>query len=291
MPTETSAVVAAHRAAGTFFEVGGLTTFRRDEGEGEAVVLMHGLPASSFLYRKVIPRLAADGLRALSFDLPGLGLADRPEDFDYTIRGLGAFASAAVDALGLERFHLVVHDAGGPVGFVLASLAPGRIRSLTVLNTVVQLSAAPFPGEVLARFSRRVGKLMSSAQLWRTMMYRSGILDRSAVPEAEVDAYRELALGTDQGAAYLQIMRGLHVAREQPIDFGPVLDHRRTPYPVQVLWGAQDPILSVKRFGWAALRATGLPTMAVVPARHFLQEDQAPAIAGFVAPFAHRASA
>jgi pimeloyl-ACP methyl ester carboxylesterase len=60
----------------------------------------------------------------MSFDLPGLGLADRPVDLDFTFAGLGRFAEAAVDALGLERLHLVVHDAGGPVGFELAGSAP-----------------------------------------------------------------------------------------------------------------------------------------------------------------------
>jgi pimeloyl-ACP methyl ester carboxylesterase len=55
-------------------------------------------------------------------------------DFDFTFAGLGRFAEAAVDALGLDRFHLVVHDAGGPVGFELAASAPGRVRSLTILN-------------------------------------------------------------------------------------------------------------------------------------------------------------
>ena len=64
--------------------------------------------------RKVLRELAARGLRAIAFDLPGLGLADRPAAFDYTWTGLGRFCAAAVDALGLGRFHLVVHDIGGP---------------------------------------------------------------------------------------------------------------------------------------------------------------------------------
>ena len=96
------------------------------------------------------PELAR-GLRGIAFDLPGLGLAERPTDFDYTWTGLGRFALAAVDALGLDRFHLVVHDIGGPVGFELASAIPQRVASLTFLNTLVEVdtfrrlwSMAPF---------------------------------------------------------------------------------------------------------------------------------------------------
>src|SRR5260370_40163483 len=112
-----------------------------------------GVPASSFLYRKVLRELAARGLRGVAVDLPGLGLADRPAAFDYTWTGLGRFCAAAVDALGLGRFHLVVHDIGGPVGFALASAMPGRVASLTGLDTLVGVDTfkRPWPMEALAR--------------------------------------------------------------------------------------------------------------------------------------------
>lgn len=155
-----------------------------------------------------------------------------------------------------------------------------------MLNTVVALAPTPFPGEVLARFSRKVGGVMTSATLWRQMMRRVGILDHAAVPPAEIDAYRDLALREDQGAAYLKIMRGLHAHREAARTYSAALDVTRVPYPVQIVWGANDPILSLKRYGWAALRMTGLPALAALPARHFLQEDQAPAVAALVARLA-----
>src|SRR5262245_12516938 len=100
-------LIAAHRAAGRRFEAAGTTSFVRAAGEGEVVLLLHGLPASSFLYRKVIDELAGRGFAAASFDLPGLGLADRPQGFDDTLAGLGRFAIAAVDALEIDEFHLV----------------------------------------------------------------------------------------------------------------------------------------------------------------------------------------
>lgn len=96
----------------------------REQGSGEAVLWLHGVRASSFLYRKVLAELAARGLRGVAFDLPGLGLADRPADFDYSWTGLGGSCAQAVNTLGLERFHLVVHDIGGPVGFELAAAMP-----------------------------------------------------------------------------------------------------------------------------------------------------------------------
>ena len=141
--SDVNAVIDAHERSGYRLAVGGVETFVLDLGHGQPVVCLHGVPASSFLYRKLIVELAARGLRGIAFDLPGLGLAERPAAFDYSWTGLGRFASAAVDALDLDRFHLVVHDIGGPVGFELAAAHPGRVASLTVLNAPVPVADAP----------------------------------------------------------------------------------------------------------------------------------------------------
>jgi haloalkane dehalogenase len=280
-------VIAAHRAAGVAFQADGVGSFVRAEGTGDPVVLMHGLPASSFLYRKVIPQLAARGFRALSFDLPGLGLADRPMDFDYTFTGLGRFARAAVDALDLHRFHLVVHDAGGPVGFELAAAIPERVRSLTLLNTVVDMNTVPFPMEIYARFA--TGKrwpALPPARITRELVYLVGIRDRAAVPPEEVDAYRELVLRADKGRAYLRIMRNLERTPAKARLYKSVVDTRAVPYPVQIVWGAHDPLLSLRKHGWQARNAAGVPAITALPGKHFLQEDLAPEVAAAIAVFA-----
>ena len=122
-------------------------------------MLLHGVPTSSFLWRKVLPLLAERGLRGVAFDLPGLGLADRPLDFDYSWTGLGRFAAAAVDSLGLDSFHLVVHDIGGPVGFeLLARVGGDRVRSLTVMNTMVEVDVFERPWMMELFAHRGVGE-------------------------------------------------------------------------------------------------------------------------------------
>ena len=290
------AVLEAHRSAGTYFSAEGVDSFVRAEGDGEPVVLMHGLPASSFLYRKVIPELARRGFRALSFDWPGLGLADRPAEFDYSIPGIGTWAAAAVDALGLDQFHLVVHDAGGPVGFELALRARERIRSLTILNTMVALPKIPFPGEVLARFTTKgfhrlpfgFGRFMSLPWTWRQMLYRVGVWDRSALSMPEILVWRDLAMGSNDGATYLQIMRHVREGHEGN-RWNAVIDSRQVPYPVQIVWGGYDPILPIRRYGWKALAETHLQSFTMLPGRHFLQEDCAPQVAALIAQNAAKA--
>ncbi|MBS1885703.1 MAG: alpha/beta fold hydrolase [Actinobacteria bacterium] len=278
-----SRTVSAHRAAGRSFDAGGVRSFVREAGEGEPVLCMHGVPASCFLYRKVIGELAARGMRGVAFDLPGLGLAGRPAEYDYTWSGLGRFSVAAVDALGLDRFHLVVHDIGGPVGFELAAAAPGRVASLTVLNTIVEVDTfrRPWSMEPFAR--RGLGELYLrtlSKPAFRAVMRLQGIADMRAVRREELDAYLELLKREDGGRAFLRIMRGFERTGQKRVLYESAL--RDVPYPVQIVWGERDPALKLAVHGEQARRAAGLETVHRLPGKHFLQEDQAPAIAELI---------
>lgn len=280
-------VVAAHRAAGRAFEAGGVTSFVREEGSGDAVVCIHGVPASSFLYRKLVAELAARGLRGLAFDLPGLGLADRPRGYDYSWTGLGRFSAAAVNALGLDRFHLVVHDIGGPVGFELAAAMPERVRSLTVLNAMVQVDRFKRPWMMQPFAIRGLGELAlatSARPVFLRFIRALAIEDRGAVGSEEILAYLDLLKRGDGGRAFLRIMRGFERTAEKARLYAGTL--RGVPYPVQIVWGADDPALTLERHGEEARDVAGLDEIHTVPAKHFLQEDQAPAIAERVAALA-----
>ena len=150
MNPEVAQLIDIHSASGRRFEAGGVRSFVREEGRGPNVLLLHGVPTSSFLYRKVIPRLADQGIRAVALDFPGLGLADRPRDFDYSWGGLASWLGEAVDALELERVHLVVHDIAGPIGGEWAVANPDRVLSLTALNTDLAPATFTPPMKVFA---------------------------------------------------------------------------------------------------------------------------------------------
>lgn len=285
------AVIAAHRAQGSEFSAVGVRSFVRHAGEGEPVLCIHGIPASSFLYRKLLPVLAAHELRGVAFDLPGLGLAARPRDFDYTWTGLGEWCAAAVDALGLERFHLVVHDFGGPVGFELCARMPERIRSLTILNTVVDVEHFHRPRalELLARSRLSMPALrLLPRSAFRMLMWRVGIADRSSTSEAELDAWLDLLRRDDGGRACFRMATGLESTRAKSDAYSQAL--RALTAPVQVLWGVEDPVLKIEAEGEGVRRATGVPLQRL-PGKHFLQEDCFEAIGERVSRLAAIASA
>ena len=280
-------VVERHRAAGRDFEAAGTRSFVREEGQGDPVLCLHGVPSSSFLYRKVLRELSSRGLRGVAFDLPGLGLAARPRDFDYSWTGLGRFCVAAVEALALQRFHLVVHDIGGPVGFELAAAMPERVRSLTILNTLIEVAnfKRPWSMEPFAR--RGLGEVYLKTltkPAFAQLMYLQGIGDRSATPKEEVYAYVDLLKREDGGSAFLKIMRGFERTPEKQRLYESTV--RDVPYPVQIVWGADDPALKLAVHGEQARRAAGLDEIHTVPAKHFLQEDQAAAVAERIATLA-----
>jgi haloalkane dehalogenase len=285
-----SEVVDAHRRAGYLFDVDGVGSFVREQGDGPAVVLLHGVPSSSFLYRKTLPLLSAEGLRAIAFDFPGLGLADRPDDYDYSWGGLARFVGEALDALEVDRCHLVVHDIAGPIGGEWAVRNPERVESLTVLNTMLDVATFRRPWSMRPFAISGVGEVYlrtMSRFAFSELFYLQGVEDRSAVPRPEAYAYYELLKRGDGGRAFLRIMRGFELTDHKQRLLWDGLGPDGRDFPAQIVWGTNDPTLGERRRA-AAQRALGIDDPILLPAKHFLQEDQAPAIAGAVAALAKR---
>jgi haloalkane dehalogenase len=117
-------------------DVEDLTVAYVEEGEGSPVLLLHGWPTSSFLYRNITPVLAQKH-RVIVPDLPGFGDSSKPVDRQYSFKLFAAVLDALVEELELDGPGLVVHDLGGPIGVHWALHRPGRISRLALLNTLI----------------------------------------------------------------------------------------------------------------------------------------------------------
>ena len=288
-----ASLLAAHEASARYVEVDGLRTAVFEQGEGEAVLCLHGVPVSAWLDRRVLPALAARGLRGIAYDLPGLGLSGRPADGDYTWSGLGTHALRLVDALGLERVHLVVHDIGGPVGFELAHAIPDRVASLTVLNTLIRVAEFRKPWVMRPFEVPWLGELWLRGMidpLFVQLMYRQGIArenpERVAVPPEELLVHLRLLRREDGGRAFLKMMRCFETTAQKQARYLAVFDHDR---PVQVVWGARDPALPPEAMGAIARELVGEDRYVEVGGKHFLQETHAAEIAEHVQALVARA--
>lgn len=116
-----------------FLNVGEARVAYHDEGNGEPLLLLHGCPFSSFIWRKVIPHLSPR-YRCLAPDLLGLGDTETPEDADWSLRSQAAMVVGFLDALGIERAHVMGHDHGGAVAQLLAAEYPDRVDRLVISN-------------------------------------------------------------------------------------------------------------------------------------------------------------
>ena len=118
-------------------EADGVEVFYRAAGDPSApvVLLLHGFPTSSFMFRELIPRLA-DQFRVIAPDLPGFGFTEVPEKrkYKYSFDALAHTLEAFTDALGLNRYAIYVFDYGAPTGFRLAMAYPERVTAIVSQN-------------------------------------------------------------------------------------------------------------------------------------------------------------
>ncbi len=118
-------------------EADGVQVFYRAAGDPSApvVLLLHGFPTSSFMFRELIPRLA-DKYRVIAPDLPGFGFTEVPVErkYTYSFDALAVTLEAFTEALGLSRYALYVFDYGAPTGFRLAMAHPERVTAIVSQN-------------------------------------------------------------------------------------------------------------------------------------------------------------
>lgn len=131
-----------------------------DEGDGPAVVMVHGNPTWSYYYRRLITELRQDH-RVIAIDHLGCGLSDKPQNYPYRLDRHIAHLELLLNHLQIARFSLVVHDWGGAIGFGCAGRRPADIDRLVVMNTAafrssriplrIRLCRLPILGQLLVR--------------------------------------------------------------------------------------------------------------------------------------------
>jgi cis-3-alkyl-4-acyloxetan-2-one decarboxylase len=259
-----------------------------DEGAGRPVLLLHGNPTWSFLYRKVIAALrggAGGPFRTVAPDLLGLGLSDKPRSLSaHSLRRHGEAVLALVERLDLRDVVLVVQDWGGPVGAWMAAHAGGRVTGLVVMNTSV-LAPTSFRTTAFHRFARLP---VVSDVAFRLLGFPLGVLGRTQADPRSISgdvqrAYRWPLRRVRDRAAPLAMARMVPSATDHPSL--PALREgeawvRAFQGPVELVWGVKDPILG------RALRRhrEALPHARVteLPAGHFLQEEKPEEIAAAI---------
>lgn len=267
---------------------GSLRMHYLDEGpaDGDVVLLLHGEPSWSYLYRHMIPVLAAAGLRAVAPDLVGFGRSDKPsERTDYTYeRHVEWLRSLVFGSLDLQRITLVCQDWGGLLGLRLVGEHPDRFARVVVANSFLPTGDSPAGEAFLGwqRFSQEV-------ETFPTGMIINGGCTSELSPEviAGYDApFPDESF--KEGARQFPLL--VPTSPEDPAAPAnraawTVLEQFDRPFLCAFSDG--DPIT---RGSDAVLKAripgtNGQPHTTIVGGGHFLQEDQGPGLATVVADF------
>ncbi|HEY6624497.1 MAG TPA: haloalkane dehalogenase [Acidimicrobiales bacterium] len=263
-------------------EGGSLRVAYIDEGPSEArpVLLMHGEPSWSFLYRTMIPGLLQAGLRVIAPDLVGFGRSDKPmADGDYTYaRHVEWMRAVLFDQLDVERLTLFCQDWGGLIGLRLVAEHPDRFERVCVANAGLPDGTRRLP-EAWWRFYDFV---QSSPDLPVGMLVSGGVLNPMA-PDV-VAAYE----APFPDASYKAGARSFPGLIPQSADNPATPDNQRAwevldkfTKPVLCAFSDQDPITAGgDRVFHARVPGTAGQPHVTVHGGHFLQEDCGPELAG-----------
>jgi haloalkane dehalogenase len=251
-------------------------------GAGHPVLLVHGWPTSSYLWRAVMPQIAAAGARAVALDLPGFGASDKPVDGSYSFRFFSRVLDGFVDHLGAPAIDLVVHDLGGPVGLYWAATHPERVQRLALLNTIVypQMSWAVLLFMALNKLPGVRDVFTSPRGLRWAMSFGvanplpADVMAEYLAPFADRDARRVL-----QKAAGGNLHRDGMKTIERYI--------KSLQIPVRLIYGDKDPILpEIARTMRRVQRDVPHATLTVLAgAKHFIHEDQPDELGRLLAEF------
>ena len=275
-------------------------------GHGEVILLLHGVPGSSYSYRNVLPLLreAMDkggrgGMRIVAPDFVGMGLSEKPEGYDYSWHGLADGIQAVVEALNVERVHLVVHDVSGPIGMEVAIEMAGKggveVASVTLLNTVLDLvhlgENRPFPMGWLSHSTPGVGAIMAAMTAqsppltWgNTLMFK--LRGASSMSVADAAAYGYL-LAYNQGTpAFLSIMDGFVATKDhQDALVAGMRKLADSGVPVQYVPISDDVIPDTHPSTIVSLLKLTRVVDPPLAAKHFVMEDAPAEVARVVAEF------
>src|SRR6266540_182302 len=240
-----------------------------DEGQGAPVLLLHGEPTSSFLWRNIVPQLPG---RKIAPDLIGFGRSDKPEDIGWYSydRHVDSIARLVAE-LDLRELTLVVHDWGGPIGLRVAVEEPERIERLVIMNTGI--GGGKPPSETWLRFRdvvRAAGGDFQAGRLIRTSAIR-GLADEVV---AAYDAPFPVA---ESKAGVLAFPEQVPTEPDHP-NTAPLMAIREAleswEKPALVLFGDSDPIFAPRVAERIAEWIPGaFPAELITNAGHFVQED------------------
>lgn len=249
-----------------------------DEGSGEPVLLLHGNPTWSYLYRNVIPWLCGRR-RVVAPDHLGFGLSEKPEGAPYSLRWHTENLEEFVNKLELRELTVVLHDWGGPIGLGLALQDRSRVKRLVIMNTWAFRLSAQVRLPQLLELCRKPG-VGEDLVLGQNLLVERGIPEGVCHPEriaGEVlAAYRAPFVSAEERRSVLAMVRDIPLGEDTDTArlIGAIQDGLADlRLPATIIWGERDPVFSTQVLALWRLYFPAAEVHLLPDASHFLQED------------------
>jgi haloalkane dehalogenase len=260
-----------------YVDVEGLRMAYVEHGSGDPILLLHGEPTWSYLYRHMIPPLAQAG-RVIAPDLIGFGRSDKPVAGNaHSYKSHARWLRGFIQALNLRRITLVCQDWGGLLGLRVLSQMPERFARLVAMNTGIPDGRQP---SVAFLKWRRFSQCVPSIDVPRLM--RSALKKRQ-LSDAEAAAYAAPFPSSEYQTAALVFPRLVPIRPDHPgaYDNRVAIERLKTlELPVLLPWAAEDPITAPWEAQLRSIFKNVAPPLVIEGAGHFLQEDAGQEVAG-----------
>jgi len=254
-----------------------------DEGNGPVILLLHGVPTSSWLYRKMIPLLSLQGYRVIAPDMLGYGHSDKPDSMEsYFPENMGVLILKLMDFLTIQTWTHVFHDGGGLWTWEMLKQDSTKVSNLIMLNTIVYQSGFKPPIKLEEGFiAKQFTKLYCSNLGQRLALdgtFKNGITNKDVITSEMLGGYRAPFGGKFSTALYYFFTRTCDAIT----DYSEL--HRSLNIPTTVIWGKDDDMLVWKNVEQEMKDnfKDNLKGVHLLEAKHFIQEEKPEEIVGII---------
>ncbi len=255
-----------------------------DKGQGEVILLLHGIPTSGWLYRKMIDTLSANH-RVIAPDMLGFGSSDSPKGYNiYAPKTHANRLLALMDYLKIDSWNHVFHDAGGLWTWELIKQKPTKIKNLIILNTIIYEEGFHPPIRFKKGFIAKCIMLMYSNGISTNSMlkglFKTGLMENNLTTE-DIKGYKKPLLEGKTKAMYHFFS---NTCNKLP-DYSNVFENLKTPK--LLVWGKHDTFLVFDKMKSKVILNLNLKeeNTNLIEAKHFIQEEKPKEISALILKF------
>ncbi len=260
-----------------------------DQGTGPVILLLHGVPTSGWLYRKMIDPITDKGFRVIVPDMLGFGSSDSPKGYElYSQEEHAKRLTSLMAHLKIDSWTHVMHDAGGLWTWETFIKAPGKIEKLVILNTIIYEEGFNPPIRmkkgIFAKISMWMYKNGVTTKLMLNQLFKAALMENN-LTDREVEGYKRPLREGKTNSLYFFFSK---TCQSLP-DYSPLIKEE-IDIPAKVIWGKHDKMLQWEPQADRVKEDLKIAEsdVHILDVKHFIQEEMPVEITNIICEFVNR---